>query len=397
MTTPTPHKVLFLTHNYPRYKGDFAGVFLHLLARKLREHDIEIIVVAPHDKNAAEYEILDGIKIHRFRYAKDEQETLAYRGNMHRQVLSNPFKIFDLLKFINSGAKKASEIIEKENINTVSVHWVVPGGLIAKKLLRRFKGKIRLILSSHGTDVRLINRFYFLYLFLKRAIKTAEKWSVVSQFTKRLILERDINLSDKIEIIPMPSDETIFYPDGNILEDPNLIVAASRLTKQKRLDYLFRAMPLILKEIPNAKLEIYGEGPERESLLALADSLSIMERTKVLPPVTHPELRKVYNRAAVVVLNSVDEGFGLSLVEAMLCRRAVIGTESGGIVDIIDINKTGLLVDPDNVEALAESLKQLLKDSSLRTRLSEAGYQKALAQFSTKAITARYAALLKDL
>jgi glycosyltransferase involved in cell wall biosynthesis len=391
-----PLKVLFITHNYIRRVGDFAGVFLHLLARKLREHDIEVHVVAPHDAGLAEFEEIQGIKIYRFRYADDDKETFAYRGDMHRQLLRNPFKIFTLLRFIRSAANLAASVIEKEKIPVVSVHWLVPNGIIGRRLKRKFKDGIRLFLSSHGTDVRLLTGLPFVYSFLRSAIRSAQGWTVVSNYLKDRILKKDDRIGEKIHVVPLPNDESVFYPDDSVLEDPNLIVAASRLTVQKRLDFLLRAVKIVQGNRPHVKLEIYGEGPERGRLEKLIAELGLNERVKILKPVSQKELRKAYNRAAVVVLNSVDEGFGLALTEAMLCRTAVIGTNSGGIVDIIEHEKSGLLVPPDDPRQLADAVKLVLGDVSLRERLARAGYERAIERFSSQSSAKRYSDLFRS-
>jgi glycosyltransferase involved in cell wall biosynthesis len=112
-----------------------------------------------------------------------------------------------------------------------------------------------------------------------------------------------------------------------------------------------------------------------------------------MEPIAQNDLRAVYNRASVVVLNSVDEGFGLALTEAMLCKTAVVGTESGGISDIIDDGETGILVPPDNPARLADGLQLLLEDSILRNRLAEAGYRKALARYSSRSSARNYGEL----
>ncbi len=389
-------KILFLTHNYIRRRGDFAGVFLHLLATKLTELGFEIYVVAPHDAGTPEYEEIDGVKIFRFRYAEDRDETFAYRGNMHRQVLTNPFKIFGLIKFLKAGYKKAVEVIEKENISTVSLHWVIPNGIIGYYLKEKFGDRIKMFLHSHGTDVRLLTSYYLIYLFFKPVINKFERWSVVSNYLKRLILERDIYIADKIDVIPLPNDEKLFYPDDNITEDPNLILSVSRLTVQKRLPVFVKAIALLKDEFPKLQADIYGDGPEKQKLLSLIDEFDLENRIKILSPVSQDNLRDIYNKAAIVVLNSVDEGFGLSLTEAMLCRRPVIGADSGGITDIIDENHTGLLVEEDNPEELAEAIRKYLNDPVLKDNLSEAGYQKALENFSSQSTARRFASLFHE-
>ncbi|MBN2227291.1 MAG: glycosyltransferase family 4 protein [candidate division Zixibacteria bacterium] len=393
----TPLKILFVTHNYIRFGGDFAGVFLHLLARKLGEQGIEVVVVAPHDASIPETEIIDGVKIHRFRYASDENETFAYRGDMHRQLFRNPFRIFRLLRFIRKATRLASKLIEAENISIVSTHWVIPNGMIAKRLKRKFGDRIKLVFSSHGTDVRLLTGVPLVLAYFKSIIRRAEAWTVVSRFLRDIVAAKAPSLGERIRILPLPNDEAVFYPDDSIAKDPNLIVATSRLTVQKRLECLIEAVKLVSKAIPMIRLEIYGTGPEKFKLERLIDEKGLAGRVVIKKPVAQEALREVYNRASVMVLNSIDEGFGLGLTEAMLCHTAVIGTDSGGIRDIIDHDRTGLLVPVDNAEALAAAIEKLLTDHTLRNRLEEAGYQKALTAFSSKATAETFAKLFREI
>jgi glycosyltransferase involved in cell wall biosynthesis len=388
-------KVLFLTHNYIRFKGDFAGVFLHLLARQLREEGVEVVVVAPHDATLPDSETIEGIKIHRFRYGKDEEETFAYRGEMHRQLFRNPFKIFLLIRFLKSAYHLACSVIEKENLSVVSVHWVIPNGVVAHFLKKRYKDKIKLIFSSHGTDIRLLCEMPLIHRFFRPIIKQAKAWTVVSSYLKSKITKLGKEAAYKVTVVPLPNDETLFYPDPQVHKEPMLVVAVSRLTGQKRISFLLEAMKAISKELPEARLEIYGTGPEKLSLARRIDELGLKGRAIIKEPVPQQELRKVYNLAAVVVLNSIEEGFGLALTEAMLCRTAVIGTNSGGITDIIEDKQTGLLVPPDDIEKLADAIGMILKDRHLRARLAEAGYRKALAQFSSRSSARKFAELFR--
>ena len=395
-TKPETQKVLFITHNYIRFKGDFAGVFLHLLARKLREQGLDIFVVAPHDASFAESETIDGIKIFRFHYAPEHKETFAYRGDMHRQLLRNPLRIFRLLRFLSAGYKLAREIIDREEIKIVSVHWVVPNGIIGYRLKRKFKDKIRLILSSHGTDVRLLTQYRVIMRLFRPVINSCRRWTVVSSFLKERIAARDYSAAGKVQVVPLPNDESLFYPDDRVRKESSLVVSVSRLTVQKRLPVLFEAIKLASRDIPGLKLEVYGIGPEKFRLERIITDIGLEGRVSLVEPLPQQELRRVYNRATMVVLNSVDEGFGLALTEAMLCRTPVIGARSGGILDIIDDKVTGLLVPPDNSELLAEAIKLMIQDSELRRRLAEEGYNKALQRFTSVSSARQYAEIFKS-
>jgi glycosyltransferase involved in cell wall biosynthesis len=195
----------------------------------------------------------------------------------------------------------------------------------------------------------------------------------------------------------LPNDETLFYPDPQISKEQFLVVAVSRLTIQKRLGILLEAVKMVSEKIPEIRLEIYGAGSERIPLNALIESYGLEGRAKIFEPVPQEKLSNIYNRAAVVVLNSIKEGFGLALTEAMLCRTAVIGTKSGGIVDIIEDNKSGLLVPVDDAAALAERIGKIVGDISFRDRLAEEGYRRAMAKFSSESSARQYADLFRGL
>ena len=389
-------KLLVMTHNYPRFEGDFAGVFLALLLQKLRLFGIEPIVLAPHDKGCKEYEELAGIKIYRFRYAADENdETLAYRGNMHQLVLGSVGGLFSFKRFLDCWRKAAFEIIKKERIDVLSGHWLIPAGLVLKPLAK--KTGLPVVLSSHGTDIRLMRKYFkVVYRYLKSFCLRLKSWTVVSTFLKNGIVEMDARLDRIIEVLPMPHDETIFYKDESIEKKNLLITSVTRYTDQKRVAYLIKAMALVHETIPEAKLALYGTGPLEEELHALAAKFGLEKVISFKEPVPQKQLREVYNSSRVVVLNSFDEGFGLTLSEAMMCGTAVVGTASGGITDIIEHDKTGLLVPLDNSAELAKALIQILSDDSLRIRLEDTGWKTARDKYTSARLAQRYARIIHD-
>ncbi|HWR82297.1 MAG TPA: glycosyltransferase, partial [Candidatus Deferrimicrobium sp.] len=346
-------RLLILTHNYPRFKGDFAGVFISLLARRLTEFDVDPIVLTPHDAQAAEFEQVDGVAIYRFRYADTpDDEDLAYRGNMQQRVLGSLSGLIKFRRLLHSYTKAALDVIGREKPHVIAGHWLIPAGMVMKRLARSVR--LPMILSSHGTDIRLIRHFGGMpYRYFKPLTHQLKRWTVVSGFLKEQILSLDSRLKDLIEVLPLPHDESTFYKDDSIPRDSDLVVAVTRFTKQKRVDHLIRAFAKVVERRPQARLEIYGSGPLQAEIERLVDSLSLRSRVTIIPPVAQQMLRAAYNRAAVVVLNSYQEGFGLALSEAMMCGAAVVGADSGGIPDIVRHGETGLLVSVDNTDSLS--------------------------------------------
>ena len=393
---PEKIKLLKVTHNYPRWKGDHAGPFVSLLARQLLNHGIEPVVVAPHHAGAKEEEEMGGVKVYRFRYAsRDEDEDLAYHGDMHKLVLGSVSGIFRFRHFLQCFRSKVSEVIERERIDALAGHWLVPSGMVIKTANK--KQNLPTFMYSHGTDVRVVRKYSrTAYRYLRSFCLGLKRWTVVSSYLKEQMVNIDRQLESLIDVLPLPQDETVFYADESVKTDDSLVVAVTRFTEQKRVDYLLKAFAKVVQKVPEAKLEIYGSGPLKHEMVKLLDRLGIQSRVNIYEPVNQADLRVVYNRAAMVVLNSVEEGFGLALSEAMLCGTAVIGAESGGITDIIEHEKRGLLVEPDNAEKLAEAMLRLLGDRPFASQLASAGHQFALDNYASKASARRYAEIIRQ-
>jgi len=256
-------RLLILTHNYPRYPGDYAGVFLSLLARRLVDEGIRPVVLAPHDNGVAEYEENSGVRIYRFRYHEDEsRETLAYRGNMQNLVLGSLGGLYRFRCFLKSFRRAALSVIEKEDIDVIAGHWLIPAAIVMKRIARR--AGLPMVLSSHGTDIRLMRKAGRLpYRYLRGFCRRLSRWTVVSGFLREQVLQLDPVLGGIVEVLPLPHDERLFFRDAKVKRDDCLIVSVTRFTEQKRVDYLIKAFAAVTQEIPAARMEIYGAGPLR--------------------------------------------------------------------------------------------------------------------------------------
>ncbi len=389
-------KLLVLTHNYPRRAGDHAGVFIALLMRHLVPLGIRPIVLAPHDPGAVEEEELDGVLVRRFRYAdRDENEDIAYRGNMQNLVLGSVTGPLRFKRFLDRWRRAALQTIDEQAIDIVGGHWLVPSGMVMKTIASR--RRLPMVLSSHGTDIRLTRKYAgATYRYFKSFCRGLHRWTFVSSFLRDSIASLDPKVAPRLEVLPLPHDESVFYRDDAVPPEPGLVVAVTRFTAQKRVDYLIKAFALVSEKLPSARLEIYGTGPLESTIRELIRKFGLEERVELRAPIPQERLREVYNRASTVVLNSYQEGFGLALSEAMLCGTAVIGTNSGGIPDIIEHEHRGLLVEPDNSAALAESIVRMLSDNRLQESLAENGYVFAHEHYAARPLAERYAAILRE-
>lgn len=174
-----------------------------------------------------------------------------------------------------------------------------------------------------------------------------------------------------------------------------MILSVASLTKQKDLGALIEAFALVRKTHVDQNLAIVGDGPESHYLSWLAAHLNLGVAISFFHPMAQEELAKEYRRCDLFVLPSINEGFGMVLAEAQMHGRPVIGTDSGGIPEIIQHLRTGLLFSPGDYESLATLMKWLLGNPYLASFLGNAGCQAARARFSEEKFMGQYMEVLR--
>jgi glycosyltransferase involved in cell wall biosynthesis len=168
--------------------------------------------------------------------------------------------------------------------------------------------------------------------------------------------------------------------------EPRLAVVG-RLIPIKAHDVLLAALTRVREELPEATLEIAGEGPLDAELRATVTGLGLRDAVSFLGRVA--PAAPVFERSAVVVVPSRGEGFGMVALEAMERGRAVVASDVGGLPEIVEDGVTGIVVPPDEPEALAAALLELLRDPARAAAMGAAGRVRALAAFSQGRCTDR--------
>jgi glycosyltransferase involved in cell wall biosynthesis len=151
------------------------------------------------------------------------------------------------------------------------------------------------------------------------------------------------------------------------LEGPTLAFAG-RLTPQKSLDVALRAVA----RADGVSLVVAGEGPKGEELRRLADELSLNDRARFLGPQPREAVFELLHAADAALLSSSWENFPHMVVEALAVGTPVVATATGGVSEIVDDGQNGLLVPPDDPEALASAIRAFFEDEALRKRLRAA-------------------------
>jgi glycosyltransferase involved in cell wall biosynthesis len=380
-------RVLFLAHAYPRFAGDPVGSFIHNLAVALRDEGILVVVVAPSAPAVPDYAIIDGIEIHRFRYAPRRFETLAYTGTMNSQVSAGLGGKLAMLAFLAGSLIESRRIARRASADVVHAHWWFPGGLAAR-WLRALVG-LPYLVTLHGSDLRLALGSRLGKRLFRSVASRASAITAVSSWLARGAA--DIGGGPAPVVAPMPVLTSLFRPDAS--REPHRLLFVGKLSAQKGLDRLLRAMAAMKNR---AALTVVGAGRvDDASVRALAHALGLDDRIEWLPILSQAQLAVQYRRAAIHVIPALDEGLGLTAVEALLSETPVVAFDSGGMPDVVVQGSTGMLVPPGDEARLAAALDELLGDDARRAAMGRAGREHALSTFGARAVARRYAVIYR--
>jgi glycosyltransferase involved in cell wall biosynthesis len=392
MSTPAAERlrVLFLAHAYPRFAGDPVGSFVANLAIALRDRDVDVIVSAPGAPGLAPREAIDGIAVHRFRYAPRRAETLAYAGTMSAQVKATLGGKLAMGAYLLAAAAAARGLIRRERIQLVHAHWWFPAGLIAAGLRR--VGGVPFVTTLHGSDLRLASSVPMGERLFGSVVRSAGGVTAVSSWLASGA--RSLVPGLEVTVAPMPVLAPLFTPPApGAARDPGRMLFVGKLTEQKGLHRLLDAMSRMSTP---ARLTVVGAGRVEDGpLRARAVSLGLDARSEWLPLLSQGALADQYRRAAVHVVPALDEGLGLTAVESLLCETPVVGFASGGLPDIVHDFRSGRLVAPGDLDALARALDDVLGDDVARIAMGDAGREDTRRAFSPAAAAQRYAELYR--
>lgn len=203
----------------------------------------------------------------------------------------------------------------------------------------------------------------------------------------------------KIVVIPnaLLLDELVASPEHlaeakrlcAITEASVVMTTVANLIPLKGHRYLMEAMPEIVRTCPQVRYVIVGDGPHRPALEQLVRRLSLDGHVVFTGVVDEARRNAILQLSRVVVLPSLSEGLPVSLLEAMAFGKPVVATDAGGIREVVEDHRTGLLVPPRRPEALAAALLPVLSDAQLAQRMGQAGRHRFAETFSSSAFSAR--------
>jgi glycosyltransferase involved in cell wall biosynthesis len=246
-------------------------------------------------------------------------------------------------------------------------------------------GSTTLVSTKHNDDRFRLGAFRYVERALTRR---SARVIAITEALRHFCVDGVGLPAEKVEVVhygldalPEPWGEVGEVP---LPEDARVLLCVARLVEQKGVDVAVRALARVREREPRAVLVVLGEGPERARLEAhRGDGVYLPGRVG--------DVAAWYRRAELLVHPARWEGFGLALLEAMLAAKPVVATRVSSAPEIVADGETGLLVPPDDPEALAEAVCSLLEDPRRAVAMGEAARARARSEFSVAKMAARTA------
>jgi glycosyltransferase involved in cell wall biosynthesis len=383
-------RILHIVTAFPRDANDPVAPWLVELLHRLRArgHDIEVLASSYRGMRDHDHR---GIPVHRFRYFPARWERLTHEETAPDRMRRSPLYAVMPLFFLIGGMRRARQLARAKRYDIIHVHWPMPMALLGWAARRGHAAPM--VTTFYGIELRWVqSRLPFLRWLVRWAARASAQAVAISTYTARE-LRKFVDVP--IEVIPYTAELAPPKTTARARNGERSILFVGRLIERKGVAYLIRALGIVRRSVP-ARLIIVGDGPERASLEHLAAATEVASHVHFRGRVSDDELRQAYAGADVFVLPSVldqrqdTEGLGVVLLEAMNYGVPVVASNIGGITDIVEHERTGLLVPPGDERALANALTSLLENTELSRSLGQRGAQRLRETFSWDRIVDRW-------
>lgn len=284
--------------------------------------------------------------------------------------------------------RKIFQYIKANNIQVVHSH-LFSADLIAVLVKKFYFKKLVILSTKHGYEEKYLLQYGLgnkkinknPYYFISRAvIRNIDHHLAVSDSLAKMYVSLKL-VKDKMAFVGhgislQKSTEAPVSLYGN----PNIIIVG-RLSEIKGHTYLIHALPQIIKKYPELKLIILGHGPLKDRLIKQAEKLQIHHHIEFVG-FANPE--RYFPQCELVVVTSLYESFGLVYIESFASKIPVVAFKTETVTEIIEDNKTGILVEKENVQQLAEKIIELLSNPDKRRQIRENAYNRFETYYNTE-------------
>lgn len=317
-----------------------------------------------------------------------------YPNIFFHEVAVNNYSVFQYPPYDIALASKMAEVIKEEQLDVLHVHYAIPHAVCAVLAREMSKRSFGIVTTLHGTDISVLGQDTTLAPAIKYGIDKSDIVTAVSQALKEKTY-RIISTQKEIEVVYNFVDERVYkkLDPGNlkeqfgIREDERVIIHVSNFRKIKNLPHIVESFFKIREQMP-VKLLLVGDGPERHHIYEMVKASPYAEDVLLLGK--QDNLEELYAISDLKLLLSKTESFGLVLLEAMACGVPCIGTNVGGIPEVIQHGVDGFIVSEGDVDQVATYAIELLSNPEKLQSFREAAMASVKGHFHSSCIVEQY-------
>ncbi len=333
-----------------------------------------------------------------------ETRTTKWHFPGYRLNLRDPFipdvpvkSIVAFFYYLFPTLRQLSRLLVEQKINIVNIHYPGESGIYFA-LLRKFC-RFKLVVSIHGADLFPNGKPKSHYSrSIQFLLNTADLIITPSQNTLKAVITVFPHLQSKGMFIHNGINLDEFVPESFLpYSGKEYILCVATHEYKKGIDVLIQALARLNSSKAGLELWLVGEGPLHGELEQLVRDLDLKTRVKFLGSRNRAEIWKLMHQCTLFVLPSRAEPFGIVLLEALACRKPVIATAVGGIPEIIEHGKNGILVEPENPEVLSTAIETVLQDKELQEIMGWNGYETVKHRFQWETAATRYVSVFQGL
>jgi len=323
------------------------------------------------------------------------------RVYMH-EVDVGKYPLFEYPPYDLALAVRMHEVVRTHKLDLLHVHYAIPhatSAWIAKEMLRKDGDDITVITTLHGTDITIVGQDRSFYPITRFSIEKSDRITAVSQFLKRETIAAFGCTGCDVEVIHNFVDGEVYrrtrYP-AQLREyagDKKVLMHLSNFRTIKRVRDVVRIFANVQREIPSI-LVMVGDGPDRPEAEDEAREQGLTGAVQFLGKID--AVAPLLASADVFLLPSQFESFGLSALEAAACGVPVVGSNTGGLPEVVRDGVTGMLRPVGDVDGMSRAAIEILEDGARWRSMSEAAAADARERFSRDQIVSQYEALYAD-
>ena len=325
-----------------------------------------------------------GHVVHFISYGLPFRINSFFKNIYFHEVEMLEYPLFKYPPYSLSLSVKMAEVIEAEKLDILHVHYAMPhatSAYLAQKMVG--EDKIKFVTTLHGTDITLVGSHSSFYKITKFSIENSNGITCVSNYLKK----------STEEIFKIKKDMRVIYnfinterykresPDRDnvdflkhIKKGDKVISHISNFRPVKKIQNIIKAFCKISREV-QSKLLLVGEGPEAARCKIMVEKLKLEDKVFFLG--RYDDIIPVLSASDLYMLPSNSESFGLSALEALSCSVPVIGTNTGGLPEVVIDGKCGYLCDPNDIKSLANRAIEILSSEELAKKMGQEARKRA--------------------